>query len=143
MENKLEIYEINSLNDIKEYEKASNLREDIQKLVSPLKIKADTDEELLNAVKVLKYKWTDLLQGPFISEQQELIYYLTQLEGKQRNKALGITDEHYENKNLAKKWKKSLAQKIASDKGGCDQALIVLVGIYEALVDDDFGDDDE
>lgn len=139
----MEIYEINSLNDIKEYEKTSNLREDIQKLVYPLKIEADTDEELLNTIKVLKYKWTDFLQGPFISEQQELIYYLTQLEGKQRNKALGITDEHYENKNLAKKWKKSLAQKIARDKGGCDQALIVLVSIYEALVDDDFGDDDE
>lgn len=142
MENKLKISEISSLGDIQEYEKISSLKEDLQKIIYPLIIEADTDEELFDVIKVLKSKWVDLLIGPFVSEQQEFIYYLTKLEGKQRNKALGITDEHYENKKLANKWKKSLAQKVASDKGGCDQAMAVLLNIYEALVDDSFGDDD-
>lgn len=138
----MKISDINSLDDIQEYEKTSNLRQDIQKLVSPLKMEVSTDEDLLSVIQILKKKWVDLLERAFVSEQQELIFYLTKLEGKQRNKALGITDEHYENKDLAKKWKKSLAQKVASDKGGCDQAMTVLLKIYDALVDD-FEDDDE
>jgi hypothetical protein len=139
----LKISEINTLNDIQEYEKSSNLKRDLEKLVSPLKFEVDSSEELLKLIITLKCKWSDLMIGPFVSEQQEFIYYLTKLEGKQRNKALGITDQHYEDKTLANKWKKSLAQKVASDKGGCDQAMKVLLSIYEVLVDDDFGDDDE
>lgn len=138
----MKISDINSLDDIQEYERTSNLRKDIQELICPLKIDAETDEELLNVIQVLKSKWLDLKEGPFVSEQQELIFYLTKLEGKQRNRALGITDKHYEDKNLARKWKKSLAQKIASDKGGCDQAMIVLFKIYNALVDDFEGCDE-
>ncbi|WKD24485.1 hypothetical protein NDQ71_05255 [Pseudoalteromonas sp. KG3] len=139
----MKISEINTLNDIQEYEKSSNLKRDLEKLVSPLKFEVDSSEELLKLIITLKCKWSDLMIGPFVSEQQEYIYYLTKLEGKQRNKALGITDQHYEDKALANKWKKSLAQKVASDKGGCDQAMKVLLSIYEVLVDDDFGDDDE
>ncbi len=139
----MKISEINSLDDIHEYEKTSNLKLDLQELVSPLKVEKDTPEDLFELLKNLKSKWADLMSGPFISEQQEYIYYLTKLEGKQRNKALGITDEHYEDKKLANKWKKSLAQKVASDKGGCDQAMVILLSIYAVLVDDDFGHDDE
>lgn len=136
----MKISEINSLDDITKYGNSSVLMQDLQKLVSPLKVEAATDEELLAVIRVLRNKWVDLMRGPFISEQHEYIYYLTKLEGKQRNKALGITDEHYEDKNLANRWKKSLAQKVAGDKGGSDEALRILLEIYEALVDDDFED---
>lgn len=137
---KLKISEINSLDDIKKYGESSDLIQDLQKLVAPLKVEAATDEELLTVIMALKSKWVDLMSGPFISEKQEYIYYLTRLEGKQRNKALGITDKHYEDKNLAKGWKRSLAQKVAGDKGGSDEALRILLEIYEVLVDDDFED---
>lgn len=139
----MKISEINSFDDIYDYQKSSNLRQDLKQLISPLKFEADTDEELFKLIMMLKNKWADLIVGPFLSDQQEYIYYLTKLEGKQRNKALGITDEHYEDKKLAKEWKKSLALKVASDRGGCDQAMTVLLSIYEALVDDDFGDNNE
>ena len=139
----MKISEINSLDDIQEYRKSSDLMRDLQKLVFPLKFEASTDEELLAVIKILKNKWADLMIGPFISEQQEYIFYLTKLEGKHRNKALGLTDKHYDDKSLAKKWKKSLAQKVASDKGGSDEALKVLFRIYDALVDDNFEDENE
>lgn len=139
----MNISEINSLDDIQEYEKSSNLKQDLLKLVSPLQIEAGTDEELLAVIQVLKNKWVDLMSEPFISEQEEYIFYLTKLEGKQRNKALGITDEHYENKKLAEKWKKSLALKVASDRGGCDEAMKIMLSIYDVLVDDDFEDENE
>ena len=138
----MKISEICSLDDIQEYEKTSNLRDDIQALITPLKIEASSDEQLLNVIEFLKIKWLDFKKGPFISEQQEYIFYLTKLEGKQRNKALGITDEHYEDKKLAKKWMRSIAHKVASDKGGCDQAMTILLKTYDELVDD-FEDDNE
>lgn len=45
----------------------------------------------------------------FKSKQAEYLFYLTKLEGKQRNNLLGLTDEHYENKEVAKKWYKEIA----------------------------------
>ncbi|MFK5949009.1 MAG: hypothetical protein QM500_09615 [Methylococcales bacterium] len=79
----------------------------------------------------------------FVSEQAELIFYLTELEGKQRNKALGIRDEHYENKAVAKKWFRRISQKVHSDKGGNDAAFKTLCALHEVMTDDDFGDDDD
>lgn len=79
----------------------------------------------------------------FVSEQAELIFYLTELEGKQRNKALGITDEHYENKVVAKKWFRVISQKVHPDKGGNDAAFKTLSALHKVMIDDDFGDDDE
>lgn len=137
----MKISEISSLDDIREYEKTSNLRDDIQALISPLKIEAGSDEEMLSIIQLLKSKWLGFKEGPFVSEQQEYIFYLTKLEGKQRNKALGITDAHYEDKNLANKWKNAIAHKVARDKGGCDQAMTILLKIYDALVDDFEADD--
>lgn len=142
MGNNLKISEINSLEDILEYEKTSDLQLDLQKLVAPLKIETSKKEDLLEVITVLRHKWADFIRGPFISEQEEYIYYLTKLEGKQRNKALGLTDDHYSDKKLAKKWKRSIAMKVASDRGGCDEAMKTLFSIYDVLVDD-FEDEDE
>jgi hypothetical protein len=142
LENNLNITEINSLEDILEYEKESDLRLDLQRLVAPLKIDTDNTEDLLKVINILKNKWVDLMCGPFVSEQKEYIYYLTKLEGKQRNKALGLTDDHYSDKRLATKWKRSLAMKVAGDRGGCDEAMKVLLSIYDVLVDDSREEDE-
>lgn len=131
----MNISEISSLDDIKEYKKTSNLRDDIQALISPLKIEVSNDEELLSIVEILKANWLGFNEGPFVSKQAEFIYYLTQLEGKQRNKALGITDEHYENTTIAKKWYKEISQLVHPDKGGDATAFNVLRKLYEVMVD--------
>lgn len=131
----MKISEISSLDDIREYEKKSNIRNDIQALISPLQIEADSDEGVLAIIKVLKSKWLDLKEGPFVSEQQEYIFYLTKLEGKQRNKALGITDSHYEDTTIAKKWYKEISQLVHPDKGGDATAFNVLRKLYEVMVD--------
>lgn len=41
---------------------------------------------------------------PFISRKAEIIYYLTQLDGEVRCKALGIEEKHYEDKRAALQW---------------------------------------
>jgi len=75
----------------------------------------------------------------FKSKQAELLFYLTQLEGKQRNRLLGLRDEHYSNKELAKKWYREMAQYVHPDKGGNEKAFATLRKIYEILVEEDEG----
>lgn len=135
MEKQLKISEISSLDDIQEYKKTSNLRDDIQKLIFPLKTEASSDEELLSIVEFLKAKWLGFKEGPFVSRQAEFIYYLSQLEGKQRNRAIGITDEHYEDTTIARKWYKEVSQLVHPDKGGDATAFNVLRKLYEVMVD--------
>jgi hypothetical protein len=51
----------------------------------------------------------------FASEQHRLTYALIRLEGSQRMDMLGITDEHWRNKNLVQKWFRDLSKKIHPD----------------------------
>lgn len=73
----------------------------------------------------------------FKSRQSELLFYLTKLDGKQRNKLLGLTDFHYENKKEANKWYKEIRQYVHPDKGGDDKAFHVLKKIYDVLIEED------
>jgi len=72
----------------------------------------------------------------FKSRQAELLFYLTKLEGKQRNKLLGLTDLHYEDKTIAKKWYREICQYAHPDKGGDERAFHVLKKIYDVLVEE-------
>ena len=51
----------------------------------------------------------------FYSEVDRYIFALTELDGKNRQKILGISSLHYSNKEIAKKWKKDMAKKIHPD----------------------------
>ena len=72
----------------------------------------------------------------FKSKQAEYLFYLTKLEGKQRNNLLGLTDEHYENKEVAKKWYKEIANYVHPDKTGNKIAFLELKKIYDVLIED-------
>ena len=61
---------------------------------------------------------------------------MTKLEGKQRNNLLGLTDEHYENKEVAKKWYKEIANYVHPDKAGNEIAFQELKKIYDVLIED-------
>lgn len=90
-------------------------------------------EKLNNEIKNLK----NYDSSTFSSKQQELIFYLTQLEGKQRNKLLGIKDEYYEDKKLAQRWYRNIAKYVHPDQGGSSEAFNTLNKIYEILIEDD------
>ena len=85
---------------------------------------------------ILKHKLFDK-NDFFKSKQAELLFYLIKLEGKQRNKLLGLTDTHYEDKDLAKKWYREIAQYVHPDKGGDAEAFNVLNKIYEILIEEE------
>lgn len=131
----MEIEKISSVEDLRKTGSIPDLVKLIKNKISPLTIEADTYDELFDVVIFLQKNFVPYIKGPFISRQAEFIYYLTELEGKQRNRAIGITDNHYEDKNIAKKWYKEISQLVHPDKGGDATAFNVLRKLYEVMVD--------
>lgn len=52
----------------------------------------------------------------FKSKEEELIFYLLELDGEKRNKKLNITKSCYYNKKDAKKWRNNIAKYLHPDK---------------------------
>ncbi|WP_052380030.1 MULTISPECIES: DnaJ domain-containing protein [unclassified Pseudoalteromonas] len=52
----------------------------------------------------------------FKSDRDRILFLLLEVDGKLRNQQLGITSEMYENPEVAKKWYKSLSNKVHPDK---------------------------
>ncbi|MDN8644350.1 hypothetical protein Q0S19_07740 [Stenotrophomonas indicatrix] len=132
------LMELNKISSIEELRKAGSIPELIRwikSLISPLMVEADNYEDLFDVVVLLQKNWIPLAEGPFISRQAELIYYLKNLEGAQRNDALGITDAHYEDASVARKWYRDMAQLIHPDKGGDATAFRVLRRLYDVMID--------
>ncbi|MDR2494854.1 MAG: DnaJ domain-containing protein, partial [Spirochaetaceae bacterium] len=74
------------------------------------------------------------------SKEKEYLFYLNNLEGAQRNRLLGITDIHYEDKVEAKRWYRNIAQYIHPDKSkdsNANKAFNILHGIYKIMIDED------
>jgi len=131
----MEIENIQSIEDLSDSGNISDLVKEIKTLISPLTIEVNTYDELFKIVMCLQKNWLPLIKGPFISRQAEVVYYLSKLEGKQRNLALGISDDLYDDPEKAKKWFRELAQLVHPDKGGTATAFKVLKKLYDVMVD--------
>ena len=108
----------------------------LEEEIRPLKVEASNYEELFNIILKLRRNWLPYIRGPFTSKQQEYIYYLTKLEGKQRNIALGITDDLYGNKKAAKRWFQKIANQVHPDKGGDNNAFILAKKLYDVMIEE-------
>lgn len=74
------------------------------------------------------------MDSPFISKGHEYNFYLTKLEGQQRNKLLNITDHHYDNPKLAKQWYDTILHHITPLKD--INAQNILLKLYKILVEE-------
>ncbi|MNK97341.1 hypothetical protein D3C87_1176670 [compost metagenome] len=107
------------LKSIGEFETVLNLvSEDLGEKIS---LSVTNWDELLSAVKILKNLFNEASQknkegSYFKTELDHLIFSLTELDGKDRQKQLNIGPLHYKNNELAKKWRKSLANKLHEDR---------------------------
>jgi hypothetical protein len=70
------------------------------------------------------------VNSPFVSREAELVFYLTQLDGKKRNELLGITEAHYEDRELAEEWHNSIYQHVKDNK----EAIDSLAKIYSIMI---------
>lgn len=131
----MDIAKIQTERDLERLGSAYQIRQQLEAIVHPLRIDAETYTDLLVVVQTLQAKWLDFHLGPFISRQAELVFYLTKLQGSVRNELLGITIAHYHDKELAKQWYRSISQLVHSDKGGDDIAFQVLQDLYKVMTE--------
>jgi hypothetical protein len=73
----------------------------------------------------------------FKGEEEALIFFLTEMDGEARARALGITRQHYSINSLAKRWRDIIAKKIHPDicnHPHAADAMIKLTEFYESMV---------
>lgn len=85
-----------------------------------LSVSANNWDELLFAIQSLNALFAKREQSAsedyFKSPADKLIFSLIELDGKNRQRQLGIGPLHYKNIDLAKKWKKEIANKLHEDR---------------------------
>ncbi|WP_143707383.1 hypothetical protein [Uliginosibacterium sp. TH139] len=129
------IGKVKSVDELRELGDLSTLVDILEKDIDPLRVNVSSYDDLFSVVLKLRRNWLPYIKGPFVSKRHEYIYYLTRLEGKQRNIALGITDRLYEDKSAAKRWFRKIANQVHPDKGGDETAFIVAKKIYEVMIE--------
>ena len=141
----MELMNICTLDELKEFGTIDEIKAKIEEIISPLKISSNSFEELLEVILTLKNKWVDIIEGPFISKKEEYIFYLTELDGKNRIRKLGITDKHYEDKEIARKWYRNIAKIVHPDKNNSknDEAFKILNELYKIMTDESGDEADE
>jgi hypothetical protein len=148
-------HECNSVEELKKIGKLSDLRLIIKsELKEGTKISFRSWEDLLEIIKNIrnvfhsKSKFShgekteeticiEVDYDGFISEAAKYIFCLTKLDGKNRQSNLGVTTLHYSNKDVAKKWKQKIIQKIHPDHcshPSARKAYDVLNMMYKEMV---------
>lgn len=130
------IRQANTAQELQTIGKIEDITDTINIDIKPLKITASSYDELFKNIETLNSKWVSWIDGPFKSEQDKYIFFLTKLEGKQRNQLLGIENKHYEDKNTAKSWYRSICKYVHPDKNGSKEAFSELTKLYENLIED-------
>jgi hypothetical protein len=136
----MDINDIISSNDIKQLGTIEELIKIINSFMQPFVLNVQTYEELYDAINFIK-KNIKLSDEIFCSKEKEYLFYLTVLDGEQRNKLLGITDIHYEDKDKAKRWYKKIVNYVHPDKNkdnNAEEAFIILKKIFNQLTDEDY-----
>ncbi|MEG1132156.1 MAG: hypothetical protein RSD77_07550 [Romboutsia sp.] len=110
------IKNIATIEDLKKLGSIEVIIEIIEEIIKPIKIKATSYEDLFEYIKVLQHNWIDFGADEFFkSEESKYLFCLTQVDGKKRNAVIGLTDDLYDDKSLAKKWYRNIAKIIRSD----------------------------
>lgn len=129
--------QISSIEDLQNYGTIEEIRLEISKIIYPLICNSKNYDDLYEVLIKLKSNWVDYIDGPFLNERERYIFILNNTEGKTRNGLLGIKDEYYHNKKLAKDWFQKIAKLIHPDKGGDDNAFLMLNNIYNIMIEED------
>lgn len=133
----MEFLNCDTLEELKECGKLNELSKRLKEYTGTnIKLKANSWNALFESIQALRKVNGVMGNSFFKSESDEVIFYLTQLEGKVRLKKLGVNVAHYSNKKLADKWRRNIAKKIHPDKCKeklATQAMAELSNIYEEM----------
>ena len=73
----------------------------------------------------------------FISKASEYIFYLVELDGKERMEKHKVTRKHYSNKKVAKEWRDNIAKEIHPDVckiKDAEKAIAKLNQLYTGMI---------
>jgi hypothetical protein len=128
------LLEAKEVEDLKPLGSQADLCKALNEVYHPFELSADTYEKLFAAVEAIQSSLLNLKSYPFVSRQAKAVFSLTELEGKNRNDQLGVTEAMFEDKALARQWYKSLAQLVHSDKVDGDRGPFQLLQkLYEKI----------
>jgi len=132
----------NSIEDLKVLGSAKEICKALNEVYCPFELSADTYEQIFTAVEAIRSSLINLKSYPFVSRAEEVIFCLTEVDSPGRNARLGVEDQMYRDKILAKKWYKSIAQIVHSDKtGGDSRPMQALQELYEEITHEGVGDE--
>lgn len=128
------IFEAKKFEDLECLGREVELQNLLNEVFQPFVLSVDTYEQIFAAVEAIRSSLSYLKSYPFVSRQAQAVYALTELDGVKRNECLGVTEEIYKDKALARQWYKSWAQLIHSDKiGGDPVPMQLLKKLYEKI----------
>lgn len=133
--------------DLEEF-RVTNFEYEID-MMKILNITSNSREGLVNKIKILRsfiksQSKENIVQSSYVSddndyfksESHEIIYYLLELDGKERMKKLDVAEVYYYDKDMAKIWYHELTKKIHPDKVSnldkdiATKAMSTLTAIY-------------
>ncbi|EJC6864950.1 hypothetical protein MYD45_003857 [Vibrio parahaemolyticus] len=132
--------ECDSINDLKSIDSFINIKLAINaELAGFTKIKARSWCDLYNKICKFKSISAEFSMGnsDFTSPKKRYLFCLTSMSGKARLDALGVTLEHYENIDVATKWKKHIAFLVHPDRASdtrAKEAMQNLEEIYKEMI---------
>jgi hypothetical protein len=128
---------IETIDQLNKLETVEKIAEIINAEICPLKINPTSYEDILDVINKLKVNWIKLSEIKVFDEMTKYVFYLTELEGEQRNKKIGIVEDMYSDEKKAKAWYRRLSKIVHPDKnnGEGDVAFKILSEIYNVLID--------
>ncbi len=144
----MDFFSASSVEELKKCGKLKQVRAVIKEMFEPnIKIKANTWENLYKSIndlkKIIPYipietetKQTNNLY--FKGDAEKYIFFLLELDGKERSDRLGINKVHHIDKEVATQWRNKIAKIIHPDvckHCKAEKAMAKLNEIYEGMIE--------
>ena len=143
----MDFFNASSVEELKTYGKLADLRKKlIDTLGNSVSVKSNTWDNFYRSVaalaKTARYASDASEKKPpkdlyFRGEAEKYIFYLLELDGKERLDKLAVSRLHYAKKNIAEKWKNKIAKIIHPDVCKhplAEKAMARLNGMYQEMI---------
>jgi len=130
-------YECDNINQLKELGSFRDVKNIINKdFEGKFVLKSRGWANLLEKINFLsnlfsKTSINEVWHDGFVSETEKYLFCLLKLDGKNRQRILGVNGLHYKNAEVAKSWRKKILQKIHTDKCSDSRATAAMQALEE------------
>lgn len=134
-----ELENVTTIDELKNVGSIDYIIKIIENAIKPIKIRANSYEELFEYTQFLQQKYKEDSEDMFFkNERNKYLFCLTQVDGKKRNKVIGLNDDLYDNKKLAVSWHRKIVKILRPDINHDEltkEAFNALEEIYRTIMD--------